>query len=122
MKTITFNKTIDYMGATFSKGSTLTEVSESEMTLYMKTAYGEYKIPISTSFFNKTASKIIDELDEINEQEELSIINKLNLTELQVWEIVKEWYTEGMYPDILQDEHGHDLEEICEIKMLEIGD
>jgi hypothetical protein len=35
--------------------------------------------------------------------------------QLMVWHIVKKWYTEGMYPDILQDEDGTDLEEICDI-------
>lgn len=44
-----------------------------------------------------------------------SIIKKLKLTDKQVWLIVKEWYTNGMYHDILEDEEGYDLEEICEI-------
>ena len=44
----------------------------------------------------------------------MSIIKDLGLTEPQVLEIVKEWYTGGMYPGILQDEDGLDLEEICE--------
>jgi hypothetical protein len=42
-------------------------------------------------------------------------IKKLKLTEEQVVNIVMEWYTNGMYPDILQNEEGEDLEEICEI-------
>jgi hypothetical protein len=49
-----------------------------------------------------------------------SIIDKLGLSELQVWQIVMDWYTLGMYPDILQDENGLDLEEICEDKIYRI--
>ena len=41
------------------------------------------------------------------------IINKLNLTERQVWEVVKQWYN-FIYPEIIQAEDGTDLEEICE--------
>ena len=36
------------------------------------------------------------------------------LTELQVLQIVKEWYTGGMFTEILQDAYGQDLEEIIE--------
>ena len=43
-----------------------------------------------------------------------NLIKKLNLTEQEVLSIVNEWYTKGMYSDILQDEDGDDLEEICE--------
>ena len=45
------------------------------------------------------------------------IIKHKGLTEREVWLIVKEWYTNGMYPDILQDEDGRDLEEIAEHKL-----
>ena len=41
-------------------------------------------------------------------------IKKFNLTEKQVWKIVNEWYCHGMYPDLLHNENGLDLEEICE--------
>jgi hypothetical protein len=41
-------------------------------------------------------------------------IEENNLSELDVWNVVREWYTNGMYGDILQDEDGSDLEEICE--------
>ena len=41
-------------------------------------------------------------------------IEENNLTELDVWNVVREWYTNGMYGDILQNEDGSDLEEICE--------
>ncbi|WP_166919842.1 hypothetical protein [Flavobacterium poyangense] len=41
-------------------------------------------------------------------------IEILGLTRNQVLKIVLEWYTNGMYPDILQDEDGFDLEEIIE--------
>lgn len=43
-----------------------------------------------------------------------NLIKKLNLTEKEVLSIVHEWYTMGLYADILQDEDGNDLEEICE--------
>tara|TARA_R110000803_G_scaffold102336_1_gene170411 strand:- start:931 stop:1104 length:174 start_codon:yes stop_codon:yes gene_type:complete len=43
-----------------------------------------------------------------------NLINKLNLTEQEVLSIVSEWYTNGMYADILQDEDGNDLEEITQ--------
>jgi hypothetical protein len=42
-------------------------------------------------------------------------IEENNLTELDVWNVVREWYTNGMYGDILQNEEGDDLEEICEL-------
>ena len=41
-----------------------------------------------------------------------NLIEKLNLTEQEVLSIVSEWYLNGMYPDILQDEDGNEL---CEI-------
>lgn len=44
-----------------------------------------------------------------------SIIRDLNLTEEQVKKIVLEWYTCGMFSDILQNEDGLDLEEILDI-------
>jgi hypothetical protein len=37
-----------------------------------------------------------------------------NLSESDVKKIVLEWYTNGMFADILQDEYGRDLEEIQE--------
>tara|TARA_R110002167_G_scaffold185293_1_gene385867 strand:- start:14 stop:157 length:144 start_codon:yes stop_codon:yes gene_type:complete len=40
------------------------------------------------------------------------MIEQKGLTKLEVLHIVKEWYTNGMYAPILQDEYGHDLEEI----------
>jgi len=46
-------------------------------------------------------------------KERLSIIKSKKLNTLEVWLIVNEWYTNGMYSDILQNERGHDLEEIC---------
>jgi len=42
------------------------------------------------------------------------LINNLNLTELEVLQIVSEWYTRGYYADILLDEDGFELDEICE--------
>lgn len=43
-----------------------------------------------------------------------TIIKELNLTEEQVVQIVNEWYTCGMCPDIFQNENGEDLEEYLE--------
>ena len=48
-----------------------------------------------------------------NMEKEMSIIKRKKLNTLEVWSIVNEWYTNGMYPDILQNEMGHDLEKIC---------
>jgi hypothetical protein len=45
-------------------------------------------------------------------------IEENNLSELDVWNVVREWYTNGMYGDILQDEDGDDLEEICECNIM----
>lgn len=42
------------------------------------------------------------------------LIKNLNLTELEVLQIVLEWYTRGYYADILLDEDGFELDEICE--------
>ena len=42
------------------------------------------------------------------------LIKNLNLTELEVLQIVLEWYTQGYYADILLDEDGFELDEICE--------
>lgn len=47
-----------------------------------------------------------------------SVIKEKKLTELEVWNIVQEWYTNGMYGNILQDEEGNDLEEICEFNTM----
>lgn len=44
-------------------------------------------------------------------EEGYSVIRKLNLSEEQVHQIVLEWYTNGMCPDIWQNEDGDDLEE-----------
>jgi hypothetical protein len=41
-----------------------------------------------------------------------NIIQHLDLSKFEVLQIVKEWYVNGMYEDILQDEDGTDLEEI----------
>ena len=52
---------------------------------------------------------------------ELTQLTKIELTELQVLTIVTEWYTNGMYKDILQDSKGNDLEEICNDRIDEIN-
>jgi len=49
-----------------------------------------------------------------------NLIKNLNLTEQEVISIVNEWYTMGLYADILQDENGNDLEEICERRFADI--
>ena len=51
---------------------------------------------------------------------EENIIERLGLDEFQVLEVVRIWYTCGMYADILQDEEGRDLEEIIEQEQYEI--
>ena len=43
---------------------------------------------------------------------EENIIQRLELTDAEVINIVSEWYQNGMYTDILQDEDGREL---CEI-------
>ncbi len=45
------------------------------------------------------------------------IIKKYNLSELEVLSIVHEWYTMGMYEDILMDEYGMELDEICDLEI-----
>ena len=42
-------------------------------------------------------------------------IKGIELNENEVEHIVNEWYLNGMYPDILQDEWGRDLEEILNV-------
>ena len=40
---------------------------------------------------------------------EENIIKRLKLTNQEVINVVSEWYLNGMYPDILQDEDGNEL-------------
>ena len=54
------------------------------------------------------------------EEDVISLIEELKLSEKQVVIIVQEWYTNGMYRDILQNEVGEDLEEICEQRLAEM--
>lgn len=49
---------------------------------------------------------------ELTEKEE-TIIQDLKLTQRQVCLIVRQWYNTE-YTNILQDEFGYDLEEICD--------
>ena len=49
-----------------------------------------------------------------------TLIKDLKLTKAQVWEIVREWYTEGYIDDQLQNEDSEDLEEICEQEIYNI--
>ncbi len=43
-----------------------------------------------------------------------NIIEDLNLTELQILNIISKWYTNGMMPDIISDEYHRELDEIVE--------
>ena len=52
---------------------------------------------------------------------EEDIIKRLKLTEQEVLNVVSEWYLNGMYPDILQDEDGLELCEITQILWEEIN-
>ena len=54
-------------------------------------------------------------------QKKMSIIKEKNLSNIDVWNIVNEWYVNGMYADILQDENGADLEEICECQLYKLN-
>jgi len=45
------------------------------------------------------------------------IIKKYNLSELEVLSIVYEWYSMGTYEDILMDEDGMELDEICDLEI-----
>jgi len=45
------------------------------------------------------------------------IIKKYNLSKLEVLSIVYEWYAMGMYEDILMDENGMELDEICDLEI-----
>jgi hypothetical protein len=43
-----------------------------------------------------------------------NIIQDLGLTEMQVLNIISKWYTNGMMPDIIQNEDGFELDEIVD--------
>ena len=43
-----------------------------------------------------------------------NIIEDLGLTEMQVLNIISKWYTNGMMPDIIQNEDGFELDEIVD--------
>lgn len=51
-------------------------------------------------------------------EENESIIENLKLTYEEVLTVVKEWYTNGMCPDIFESEEGEDLEEYIERQLL----
>jgi hypothetical protein len=44
----------------------------------------------------------------------INIIEDLGLTELQVLNIVSQWYTNGMMPDYIANENGTQLDEIAD--------
>jgi hypothetical protein len=48
----------------------------------------------------------------------LGIIELKKLTQIEVWQIVKEWYTCGLYLDNLSDQLNYDLEDICDENLL----
>ena len=56
--------------------------------------------------------QLFDQLCEANGK--FKAIDHLGLNHYEVLLVVKEWYTNGMFADILQDERGRDLEEILE--------
>ena len=43
-----------------------------------------------------------------------NIIEDLGLTEMQVLNIISVWYTNGMMPDIIQNEDGLELDELVD--------
>lgn len=64
---------------------------------------------------NKVITSISKDLyDQLYEETngEFKIIEHYGLTKYEVLNIVREWYTNGMYEDILQNEDG---KELCEI-------
>ena len=46
------------------------------------------------------------------EMDNESIIKDMNLSEAQVWAIVNEWYTRGMFAPILMDSDGYEVDEM----------
>ena len=52
---------------------------------------------------------------------EENVIERLELTDAEVINIVSEWYLNGMYPNILQDEDGNELCEITHNLFLSFG-
>ena len=46
------------------------------------------------------------------EMDKESIIKDMNLSEAQVWAIVNEWYTRGMFAPILMDSDGYEVDEM----------
>ncbi len=52
---------------------------------------------------------------------EYSLIESMELTHCEVLIIVKEWYLNGSYPDIVQNEDGLDLEEIIDDELTKIN-
>ena len=44
----------------------------------------------------------------------MSIIKSKKLTEFEVWQVVQEWYLNGMYSPIVLNEFGSELDEICD--------
>lgn len=63
----------------------------------------------------KKATELNAHLIEQLQEQDISIIEHLGLNKYEVLQVVKEWYTNGMCMDILQNENGLDLEELIEI-------
>ena len=51
-----------------------------------------------------------------------NIIEDLGLTEMQVLNIISEWYTNGMMPHLIYDENCTELDEIADTIFYEIYD
>jgi hypothetical protein len=69
---------------------------------------------VKGSFHNRTENAITAMIYNLKQASEPSLIKANNLSESDVKKIVLEWYTNGMFADILQDEYGRDLEEILQ--------
>ena len=49
-----------------------------------------------------------------------NIIEDLGLTEMQVLNIISQWYVNGMMPDIIQNEDGLELDELVDNKFFDL--
>ena len=49
-----------------------------------------------------------------------NIIEDLGLTEMQVLNIISQWYVNGMMPDIIQNEDGWELDELVDNKFFDL--
>tara|TARA_R100000664_G_scaffold22442_1_gene31945 strand:+ start:1621 stop:1830 length:210 start_codon:yes stop_codon:yes gene_type:complete len=49
-----------------------------------------------------------------------NIIEDLGLTEMQVLNIISQWYVNGMMPDIIHNEDGWELDELVDNKFFDL--